>query len=450
MDRNGAARTIAALASAPGRAAVGILRCSGPAAGTIAEALTGRALPPPREARLRQARAADASLIDEGLLLWFPSPGSYTGEPSFEFQAHGGRVLLDWLLQRVIELGAEPARPGEFTERAFLNGRLDLAQAEGVAAVIEAASRGALRAAQRSLQGEFSQALQPLAEELLALRVFVEGALDFSDEDIDWLGAPELHDRLQALAASLQRLTEGARLGRRLHEGLTVLIAGPPNAGKSTLLNRLAGSEVAIVSPEAGTTRDLLREPLMLGDLPLTLVDSAGLRETGDPIEAEGMRRARQALQQAELVLLISDAREPAPDPHTLLGAGAAERPVWLLRNKADLSGDAPGWRGEPPQLSLSAATGAGCEALIERLRAHAGLLAADEIPVYAARGRQLEALREAAGHLQQARAGLGLAPAEQVAEELRLAHDALGRVTGAVGSEDLLGAIFSRFCIGK
>ncbi len=444
--------TIAAIATAPGRGAIGLLRISGPAASVVAETICG-SLPPPRLAGLRRFRDATGSVLDRGLVLHFPAPHSYTGEHLVELQAHGGSVLLQLLLEAACTAGARMARPGEFSERAFLNGRIDLAQAEAVADLIDASSRQAVVAAQRSLEGDFSRQVQALAQGLMELRVWVEGALDFSEEDVDWLGDAQLRQRMRRWGDDLQTLTALSARGRRLRDGLMVAIAGQPNGGKSTLLNRLAGVDAAIVSDIPGTTRDVLREHIMLEGLPLTVIDTAGLRETRDPVEREGVRRAWAAVERAELVLVVVDDRDPdASDP--LLERMPAATPRLLIRNKCDLSAAPPARLVEKRGISLRlcAATGAGIDLLRAELLAIAGLATtAESQNVFSARTRHLLALQAAAEHFGRAEQMLVQAqPAETVAEELRLVQQALNEITGITTSEDLLGQIFAGFCIGK
>ncbi len=437
--------TIAAIATAAGAAGVGIVRLSGPACAAIARDLLGRE-PRPRHAHYARFRDGDGSLIDDGLLLYFPGPSSYTGEDVLELQAHGSPVLLARLLRRCLALGARPARAGEFTERAFLAGKLDLAQAEAVADLISAGSEAAARAARRSLDGEFSRRVHEVVESLTALRTWLEAALDFPEEEIDFLAAPELHARLRDVVAGLAALRGDAGRGKRLVDGLHVVICGAPNAGKSSLLNALAGEERAIVTDIAGTTRDLLREQVRIDGIELTLVDTAGLREAPDPVEAEGIRRARAELQRADLVLAVLDDAAPVVPPG--LPAGV---PVLWLHNKADLSG-APVHaeaRDDGRHLWLSARTGAGLEALRAELRAAAGLGEGSE-GAFSARARHLEALDRAAAALDVAAAQLGVGQGELAAEELRAAQQALGAITGEVDADMLLGRIFSSFCIGK
>lgn len=445
--------SIVAIATAPGRGGVGIVRLSGPAAARIAEALTRRPLPAPRTAALRHFHDAAGAALDSGLLLHFPAPHSFTGEDVVELQGHGGPVVLDLLMRAALAAGARAARPGEFSERAFLNGRLDLAQAEAIADLIDAGSAEAARAAQRSLDGVLSQRVDALAEQLIALRVYIEGALDFSDEDIDWLGAAALHERVDTASLQLDQLLADAGQGRRLREGFVVTLTGRPNVGKSTLLNRLAGADIAIVTAIAGTTRDVLREDLNLRGLPLTLIDTAGLRDTDDPVEREGVRRARRALEQAELALFVTDTRTGLGEEDRRLLAGLPPQlPCVIVHNKIDLVGETP--RREQAEgrvsLHLSAASGEGVDALIDEILRAAGLQTTAAAS-FSARTRHIDALQRARAHLQAARQRLAeRALPELAAEELRLAHEALGEITGRFGSEDLLGRIFAGFCIGK
>lgn len=444
-----AAETIAAVATAAGRGAIGIVRLSGPRAASIAQSIAGPT-PSPRVAALRGFRDAAGELIDRGLVLFFPSPHSFTGEDVVELHCHGGPVVLDALVQAARSGGARLARPGEFSERAFLNGRMDLVQAEAIADLIDASSREAARAANRSMEGEFSARIAQLRSELTDLRIFVEGALDFSDEDVAWLADPSLQRRLSHLDASLDATLAQAVQGRRLRDGLTVVIAGQPNVGKSTLLNRLAGAERAIVTDIAGTTRDVLREDIVLDGLPLTVVDTAGLRESSDPVEREGVRRAWRAAEQAEAILFVVDDRDNAGD-QSLLEKLPQGIPVLVIRNKCDLSG-APPTRAiarDRVTLRLSAQTGAGIDLLIAELKNVAGIATTQGL--FSARSRHVDALRRTREHVQAAQRSLAAgATAELAAEDLRLAQRALGEIVGEVTSEDLLGEIFSRFCIGK
>jgi tRNA modification GTPase len=437
--------TIAAIATAAGAAGVGIVRLSGAGCRAVATTLLGRP-PEARHAHYLRFRDADGSVIDDGLLIFFPGPQSYTGEDVLELQGHGSPVLLGQLLRRCLALGARPARPGEFTERAFLEGRLDLAQAEAVADLVAAGSEAAARAARRSLEGEFSRRVDQVVEGLTGLRVWIEAALDFPDEEIDFLAAPELQDKLHRVAAELDALRTAAERGRRLVDGLHVVIAGAPNAGKSSLLNALAGEERAIVTDVAGTTRDLLRERIRIDGIELTLVDTAGLRDAPDVVEREGIRRAHEELGKADLVLAVVDAT--GATPALPLPAGV---PVLWLHSKADLLAQvpAPQSRADGRHLWLSVRSGSGLDALRAALREAAGLGEGAE-GSFSARARHVDALARGAEALARAAAQLHHGAGELAAEELRQAQDALGEITGRVDADALLGRIFGDFCIGK
>lgn len=444
-----AADTIAAIASAPGPAGVGIVRVSGPAVPAMVRALLGRDAQP-RHAHLAALRHADGVLIDNGLLLHFPAPASFTGEDVLELQGHGSGVLLDLLVRRCCELGARLARPGEFTERAFLNGKLDLTQAEAVADLIAATSQAGAHAALQSLEGVFSRKVQTLLCNLIQLRVHIEAAIDFPEEEIDFLADPLISRQLVSLRDELGELLRETQRGVRLTDGLRVAIIGRPNAGKSSLLNALAGSERAIVTAIAGTTRDVLRESLTLDGITLELADTAGLRDTGDEIEREGVRRARAEVQRADVVLLVSDSEHVTADLALL-----ANLPVHVvslvLVNKIDL--DAVTARVEQRDsrrwLWLSARTGAGMDILREQLRQLAG--AGSGEGAFSARRRHVLALEQVGLCLERATHALHEQRAgELAAEELRQAQHVLGEITGDYSSDDLLGAIFSSFCIGK
>ncbi|HHH13266.1 MAG TPA: tRNA uridine-5-carboxymethylaminomethyl(34) synthesis GTPase MnmE [Thiolapillus brandeum] len=443
--------TIVAIATPPGRGGVGIVRVSGPAVPAIAEGVIG-ALPEPRHAAFRRFLDAEGEVIDEGIALYFPAPRSFTGEDVLELQGHGGPVVMDLLLRRVLELGARLARPGEFSERAFLNDKLDLAQAEAVADLIDAETEAAARLASRSLQGAFSRRIHELVERLTELRVFVEAALDFPEEEIDFLADGQVLTRLQAVMEAVQEVRASARTGRLLRDGMTLVIAGLPNAGKSSLLNALAGAESAIVTEIPGTTRDLLRERISLEGVPVHLVDTAGLRETEDRVEREGVRRAREELARADRVLWVYDA---AADPEN---RGFAEAqlpegvPVTLVRNKVDLAGEAPGTgeRDGLPEVRLSARSGEGLDGLRRHLLDSMGFQGGEHSE-FLARRRHLDAIDRALAHLEQGRRVLEETGAgELLAEELRLAQQALSEITGEFSADDLLGEIFSSFCIGK
>ena len=442
------ADTIAAVASAMGAAGVGVIRVSGPRASPIARAFLARA-PRPRHAHYAAFRDAHGVAIDRGLLLFFPAPHSYTGEDVLELQAHGSAVVLRLLLARVVELGARHARAGEFSERAFLNGKLDLAQAEAVADLVAAGSEAGARAALRSLDGEFSTRVRALTDATIALRSYIEAAIDFSEEEIDFLAAPEVAADLDALRSGVDALLAASRRGVRLADGLHAVIVGRPNVGKSSLLNALAQSERAIVTDIAGTTRDVLRETIDLDGLALTLVDTAGLRETGDRVEQEGVRRARAEIDKADLVIAMRDDLEDAGDAVDTLPDSAARI---VVHNKIDLADAVARIErdAEATHIWLSVHTRAGIDLLIEELRRHAGL---GEIGdgAFTARARHVAALDRARASLAAAAEALHDHRAgELAAEELREVQRALGEITGEFGSDDLLGAIFSSFCVGK
>lgn len=440
--------TIAAVATAPGAGGVGIVRLSGPQALAIAAAMGAGQLRP-RRARYARFVDADGEVIDDGIALAFPAPASFTGEDVVELQAHGSPVVLRALVARACALGARPARPGEFSERAFLNGKLDLAQAEAIADLIAAGDARAARAARRSLEGVFSRRIQALSEQLLRLRVHVEAALDFADEPLDTLGGAALRSGLAEVGDALAGLLAEAERGRRLRDGLHVVIVGPPNAGKSSLLNVLAGRERAIVSELAGTTRDTLHEVIRVDGLELTLVDTAGLRAGGDAIEREGMRRAGVELQRADVALVVVDARDPQAGHAALADLLDPQlRQLWL-HNKTDLLPAAPALPDQA--LGISTRTGAGIQALLARLQALvSGPALASADGEFSARARHVLALQQALAHLDLARGELDRQALELAAEHLRLAHDALGEITGKTSPDALLGRIFSTFCIGK
>jgi tRNA modification GTPase len=445
--------TIVAAATPPGRGGIGIVRISGPKAPELGAIMLGE-LPAARRATLARFLDAQGEALDAGLALFFPAPHSYTGEHLLELHGHGGPLVLEALIARALELGARRPAPGEFTQRAFLNDKLDLAQAEAVADLIDAGSQQALRAAMRSLQGEFSAMVRGLTEGVIELRSYVEAAIDFPEEEIDFLADRELAARFATLREHFAAVQDSARLGRLLHEGMTVVIAGPPNAGKSSLLNRLAGYDAAIVTPIAGTTRDVLRERLHLDGMPLHVLDTAGLRAGGDAVEAEGVRRAYAEMQRADRVLFVVDA---AADPSGAayrqeLGALPAQVPVTLLFNKCDLVAglEVSAVGGVPPRLALSALTGAGLPELRAHLKSCMGYQG-DAGGAVSARRRHLEALGRAREHVEEAARQLTERRAgELVAEELRAAQQHLSEITGEFTSEDLLARIFAGFCIGK
>ncbi|HVY63471.1 MAG TPA: tRNA uridine-5-carboxymethylaminomethyl(34) synthesis GTPase MnmE [Gammaproteobacteria bacterium] len=442
--------TIAATGTAPGIGAVAIVRVSGPRALDIGRRLSGIE-PRPRYAELCTFRAVSGEAIDEGLLLFFPGPRSFTGEDVVELQCHGGRVVSDTLLAQAFALGARPAEPGEFTLRAYLNDKLDLLQAEAVADLIASGSLQAARAALRSLDGEFSAAVADVQAALTSLRVRIEAWLDFPDEELPFDAAPQCITEIDRLLSMLDALTGRARSGRALRDGLSIAIAGPPNAGKSSLLNRLAGYDAAIVTDIPGTTRDPLREQLTLDGLPVTVVDTAGLRDTADPIEREGVRRARTEVARADRVLWLADARAAAATSlHEARAALGDDVPFTVVMNKVDLTAAPPRTfvLAGVPFVSLSALTGVGVDGLVAHLKQIAGL-GAEVAGALSARRRHLDALARVRADLVTARAELQGA-LELTAEHLRRAQTALGELTGELTSDDLLGEIFATFCIGK
>lgn len=442
--------TIAAIATAAGRGAIGIIRMSGPKVPRLAEDILG-GVPAARTAVLRRFLDSDGTVLDEGLAVYFPASGSFTGEPVLELHAHGGAIVLDRLLQRALALGARTARPGEFTERAFLNGKLDLAQAEAVADLIDAGTTAAARAAVRSLRGEFSARVRELQSHLTELRTQVEAAIDFPDEDIDFPSSSNAEQHLQRLFAAFDSIGAAARQGALLREGLNVVIAGRPNVGKSTLLNRLAGDDIAIVTAIPGTTRDVLRQQVHLDGLPVNLIDTAGLRMAGDEVEAEGIRRARAEIERADRVLHVVE-ETPGDAQAESLDISAGQVPVTRIVNKIDLLGLAPRLEQNGPltQIFLSAYTGAGLDLLRAHLKESAGHRAIDS-GVFSARRRHLDALARARTLVEHAAEALRTTHASELfAEDLRLAQRALGEITGEFTSEDLLGEIFGSFCIGK
>jgi tRNA modification GTPase len=451
--------TIAAIATAPGLGGIGVIRLSGPEALRIGLKLSGRRTLTPRYAHYARLRDGAGETLDEGLVMYFPGPHSFTGEDVVELQGHGGPVVLAALLERCLELGARQANPGEFTQRAFLNDRMDLLQAEAVADLISARSLGAHRAALRSLSGAFSTAVHALEAQLSSLRVWVEAALDFPDEDLDLLADPAVADRLAALESDLAALLARSQSGRVMNEGVRAVLLGEPNVGKSSLMNRLTQHETSIVTDRPGTTRDIVREQVLIDGIPLLLLDTAGLRDNADVIEAEGIRRAQAAAEEAELLLYVSDFRDKtlAALTRTELEArlGWAPPPLVLhLRNKSDLGSEAhPPSTAEDdgclPTVVVSARTGAGLEALKDALKAALGAQAPEGS--FSARTRHLALLETVKGCLAEARSILERFPsADLVADQLRRAHDVLGEMTGEVTPDDLLGRIFSTFCIGK
>lgn len=436
--------TIAAVATPPGTGGIGIVRVSGDDARRIAEDVLG-SLPPPRIATLASFSGADGT-IDRGIALFFPRPHSLTGEDVLELHGHGGPTVMAMLVDAVVACGARRAEPGEFSKRAFLNDKLDLVQAEAVADLIESGTAQAARAALRSLSGEFSARVQALSTELTALRVFVEAAIDFPEDEIDFLSDDALIARIDRVASAFAALDKSAKVGRVLRDGFRVVLVGRPNAGKSSLMNRLSGEETAIVTEIAGTTRDVLRETISIDGLSVELVDTAGLRENPDTVEREGIRRAREAMQSADAVLWIQDASDDvSQQPLDELPAGV---PVIVVRNKIDLPHGLATAGGDT--VFLSAKTGDGIDTLREKIRQLAGYANLGE-GAFTARQRHVDALERAARHFADGRAALdGAGAGELFAEELRYAHDALGEITGTVCPDDLLGHIFATFCIGK
>ncbi len=441
--------TIAAVATPPGRGGVAIVRVSGPLASRVAKALTGRQ-PAPRAVAHCEARDAGGQVVDRGLALWFPAPHSYTGEDVFEFQGHGGPAVSGEVLRACLAAGARPAQAGEFTRRAVLNDTLDRAQAEAVADLIDASSAEAARLAMRSLSGEFSSAIDALVRGLTELRALTEAMLDFPEEEVDALHVDDARRRLARIRSQLDEVLRQSRQGSLLREGVRVVIAGRPNVGKSSLLNRLAGDEVAIVTAIPGTTRDALREAIQIRGVPIHVVDTAGLRETGDAIEREGIARAWREVKAADVVLAVFEAdRGIGPEDEEILRKLPSAARRLHVFNKVDLLADGRVERlaGEVPALRISARTGEGMDLLREAIVEAAGWQTGGE-SMFLARARHLEAIAAARGHLEAA-AQHGRRW-ELFAEELRLAHAALSSITGEFSTDDLLGEIFSRFCIGK
>ena len=447
-------RTIAAIATPQGRGGIGVIRLSGTQAPMIAQALTGKPLPVARTAQFAVFSDATGVAIDEGLVLSFPAPHSFTGEDVVELQGHGGVVVQNMLLARLYELGAVAAQAGEFSARAFENGKLDLAQAEAIADLIDASSQAAARSALRSLQGEFSTQVNRVLEQLIHVRLHVEAAIDFPEEEIDFLADGKILGLLDQVQHAVTAVQHSAKQGQLLREGLQVVIAGKPNAGKSSLLNALAGIDRAIVTEIAGTTRDVLHEKITLNGLPITLTDTAGLRDTSDVVEREGIRRAYLAIEQADLLLLVYDL-STEPDPLALAAAFFANQMsparLMLIGNKSDLAGQAvsvgelAGYR----HIQLSAKHQEGLDGLIQAICGHAGYQ--PEESTFIARTRHLDALRRCQSHLADARVQLvEFAAGELMAENLRVAQLALSEITGEFTADDLLGQIFGSFCIGK
>ena len=445
--------TIVAVATAPGRGGVGVVRISGKQSAEIVSAICGK-LPTPRYATFTHFRSAENEVIDEGIALYFPGPASFTGEDVVELQGHGSPLVMDKLCQRAVELGARMARPGEFSERAFLNNKMDLAQAEAVADLIESSTEQAAKSAMRSLQGDFSNRVNDFLQELTHLRMYVEASIDFSDEEIDFLAEAQVDRQLQDLLQTLDGITGSAKQGRLLREGISVVLAGQPNAGKSSLHNQLAGHDAAIVTDVAGTTRDVLREQIHLGGLPLRISDTAGLHDaTNDIVELEGIRRTQNELAQADhILLLIDDSQGLTEQDRKILAELPANKPLTIIRNKIDKSGHLTQLTEEEgyPTLYLSAKSGDGLELLQQHLYQAVGFHPEEE-GVFIARRRHLDALARARQSIVNGYDCLsGMGAGELLAEELRLAQNALGEITGTFTTEDLLDHIFSSFCIGK
>jgi len=449
--------TIVAQATAPGRGGIGILRVSGPKALEVAQAVLGKC-PKPRMADYLPFKDADGTVLDQGIALYFKSPNSFTGEDVLELQGHGGQVVLDLLLKRILQLdGIRLARPGEFSEQAFLNDKLDLAQAEAIADLIDATSEQAARSALKSLQGEFSNKVNQLVDSVIYLRTYVEASIDFPDEEIDFLADGKIEAKLREIIDQLDLVSSEAKQGSILREGMKVVIAGRPNAGKSSLLNALAGREAAIVTDIAGTTRDVLREHIHIDGMPLHIIDTAGLREATDEVERIGISRAWTEIEQADRIILMLDSSDPdSQNIEKVRSEFLSKLPnnmsVTIVRNKVDLSGEAVGIKEEngTTTICLSAQTHQGVDLLREHLKQAMGFQTGME-GGFLARRRHLDALEKAAEHLQ-----IGLVQltefhaGELLAEELRLVQANLSEITGQFTSDDLLGNIFSSFCIGK
>jgi tRNA modification GTPase len=444
--------TIAAIATASGRGGVGIIRVSGPLVQTICKTLVGGPLQP-RKAYFRQFHDEDGETLDSGLALYFKAPASYTGEDTLELQGHGGPVVLDMLLKRVLSLGARVANPGEFTQRAFCNNKLDLAQAEAVADIIDAGTQESAKSAQRSLQGAFSEQITLLQNQLTHIRLYVESAIDFSDEDIDFLASSELKQKIEVLLNHFSELQKTAKQGCLLREGMTVVIVGKPNAGKSSLLNALAKKDAAIVTDIEGTTRDILREQIQIDGMPLHIIDTAGLRDTDNVVEKEGVRRAHDAMKKADRILLVVDDRERNDKSRSALLADLPDHiPASIIYNKIDLTDALPGEYTEEgiTYISVSTKTTKGLDSLTDYLKKCMGFNSHEQ-SVFLARRRHIDALvraveftKEGAQQFEEHQAG------ELFAEDLRQAQNALSEITGKVTPDDLLGEIFSSFCIGK
>ncbi|MEM1114027.1 MAG: tRNA uridine-5-carboxymethylaminomethyl(34) synthesis GTPase MnmE [Pseudomonadota bacterium] len=449
--------TIVALATAPGRSGIGVLRLSGDKARTIGEAIAGETLLP-RQAHFRSFRDSD-DILDSGIAIYFPAPASFTGQDVVELQGHGSPVVLDMLLAACTKHGARLARPGEFSERAFLNDRIDLAQAEAIADLINATTQQAALGAMRSLQGDFSKRIDELASSITALRIYVEAAIDFPEEEIDFIGDGQVQSRLSEISRNLEAVFAEARQGTVLQEGMKLVIVGRPNAGKSSLLNALSGQDSAIVTPIEGTTRDVLREHIHIDGMPLHIVDTAGLRDSANAVEQEGIKRAWREIETADHILLVVDGGNPVAAPYQIdliwpegQDHVVQDIPVSVIHNKCDLTGRPPGIeeRDGMTVINLSAKTGDGLDILHHHLKACVGFNS-EAIGSFSARRRHLDALEKAEEFLHAGQRQLGSHGAgELLAEDLRQCQNALGEITGALSADDLLGEIFSSFCIGK
>lgn len=439
--------TIVAQATPPGRGGIAIVRVSGPAVKHIIQDFLQSDLVP-RAATYLPFRDADGSIIDEGIAIFFPNPHSFTGEDVLELQGHGSPIVIDLLLQRLLNLGARLAKPGEFSERAFHNGKIDLAQAESIADLINATSKQAARSAMRSLQGEFSNDIHALNEKIIHLRLYVEAAIDFTDEEIDFLADEKIVNAARTILVDLSQIQLKAKQGSLLREGITAVIAGKPNVGKSTLLNCLSGKELAIVTDIPGTTRDILRDVIVLDGMPIHIIDTAGLRESDDVVEQEGIRRAYSEIANADIILHVSDAAETAVSSLEK----TYHQPIIYIRNKVDLHNETPSIQTKDDKIiiSVSAKTGLGIELLKQEIKQQVGFHAEDD-GVYLARRRHLDALARAKVYIEASLYQLSETRAgELAADDLRQAHKALCEITGEFTSDDLLGRIFSSFCIGK
>ena len=440
--------TIAAIATPSGNGGVGIIRISGTLAIEIAKKLTDHSISP-RQAQFTSFKDDDGTVIDSGIFLYFPNPASYTGEDIVELQGHGGSVVLNMLLNRVVNLGARLANPGEFTERAFLNNKLDLAQAEAVADLIESSTEQSVRSAQKSMQGIFSEKINELVDEITELRVYVEAAIDFVDEEIDFLSDGIVERKIINIIENIKKIQNTAQQGRLLRDGMTVVLAGKPNSGKSSLLNALAGHEAAIVTDIAGTTRDILRERIQLDGMPLHIIDTAGLRKSEDTVEKEGIRRAKEEIKQADKVLLLIDSTDP--DCESILQTLPSGLDITKIYNKIDLIEKQPEIieTEQGKQIHLSIKKDLGMDLLKNFLKQSVGFNSGMD-DVFIARRRHIEALNKGKESVERALVQLKIQAGELVAEELRQAQNSLAEITGAFSSDDLLGKIFSSFCIGK